>query len=166
MSDAGETDLPSRGRGLHLEEDWEERPPRKKREPADLDITPMIDVTFLLLIFFMVTSTMRPPASADLPPARTGAGTDSSSALIFTLVPRLDGDPQLEIPGGRTLPVPEAVEEGLIRTAVEEARDGLPPRTNVVVNADRDTPERLVADVLREVAKVEGVRYHVGVRDR
>jgi hypothetical protein len=26
---------------------------------ADLDITPMIDVTFLLLIFFMVTSTLQ-----------------------------------------------------------------------------------------------------------
>ena len=31
----------------------------KKKDEADLDITPMIDVTFLLLIFFMVTSTMQ-----------------------------------------------------------------------------------------------------------
>mgnify|MGYP003325625382 CR=1 FL=1 len=33
--------------------------PRKKLEDAEMDITPMIDVTFLLLIFFMVTSTMQ-----------------------------------------------------------------------------------------------------------
>ena len=43
--------------GLHADEVDEE----------DLDITPMIDMTFLLLIFFMVTSTMKPDEVLDIP---------------------------------------------------------------------------------------------------
>ena len=41
---------------------------KKKNEDADLDITPMIDVVFLLLIFFMVTSTMDDQKAANVPP--------------------------------------------------------------------------------------------------
>ncbi len=39
---------------------------KKKAEEADLDITPMIDVTFLLLIFFMVASKMDPQKQANV----------------------------------------------------------------------------------------------------
>ena len=59
---------------------------RRKLDAGDLDITPMIDVTFLLLIFFMVTSTMKPPATADVPPARYGVGTESDEAVTITVV--------------------------------------------------------------------------------
>lgn len=42
-----------------IEEDEEDFVlPRKKREDDEMDITPMIDITFLLLIFFIVCSTM------------------------------------------------------------------------------------------------------------
>ena len=56
------------------EEDDDGVPPRKKREDGELDMTPMVDVTFLLLIFFMVTasfslqkSIQMPRQSSDLP---------------------------------------------------------------------------------------------------
>ena len=34
--------------------------PRRKRDDDEMDITPMIDITFLLLIFFVVASKMDP----------------------------------------------------------------------------------------------------------
>lgn len=56
------------------DEDDDGVPPRKKREDGELDMTPMVDVTFLLLIFFMVTasfslqkSIQMPRQSSDLP---------------------------------------------------------------------------------------------------
>ena len=47
---------------------------RRKRRPA-ITITPLIDVVFLLLIFFMVSTTFGEPAAIDitLPAAETGA---------------------------------------------------------------------------------------------
>lgn len=48
--------------------------PRQKRDQGELDMTPMVDVTFLLLIFFMVTASFSlqksirvPQQNSDLP---------------------------------------------------------------------------------------------------
>ncbi len=51
---------------LHDEED-EELPPRKQRDDGELDMTPMVDVTFLLLIFFMVTASFSLQKSIQMP---------------------------------------------------------------------------------------------------
>lgn len=45
-----------------------------KAEEADMDITPMIDVTFLLLIFFMLSNSMANPTPMDVPTAVYGRG--------------------------------------------------------------------------------------------
>ena len=50
-----------------------------------MDITPMIDITFLLLIFFLVCSTMSQATSVKLPPARHGKGVDEKTAVIITI---------------------------------------------------------------------------------
>ena len=64
-------------KGIDDTDDDEEEPPvafgKKEKIPEDeLDMTPMVDVTFLLLIFFMVTASFtlqkslpQPPASSD-----------------------------------------------------------------------------------------------------
>jgi len=52
---------------------------RKKREEEELDMTPMVDVTFLLLIFFMVTAAFSLQKSIEMPRQQTDA---PSSAVI------------------------------------------------------------------------------------
>ena len=64
-------------KGIDDDDEEEEEPPvsfgKKEKIPEDeLDMTPMVDVTFLLLIFFMVTASFtlqksipQPPASSD-----------------------------------------------------------------------------------------------------
>jgi biopolymer transport protein ExbD len=46
--------------------------PRPMRDDSEMDITPMIDIVFLLLIFFLVSSKMTAEATVDLPTARHG----------------------------------------------------------------------------------------------
>ena len=55
--------------------------PKRPREESDMDITPMIDITFLLLIFFIVASKMEESAKVDLPPARAGAEVNAAEGL-------------------------------------------------------------------------------------
>ena len=43
-------------------------PPSKKRSDDELDMTPMVDVTFLLLIFFMVTAAFALQKVLPVPP--------------------------------------------------------------------------------------------------
>ncbi|TWU57221.1 ExbD/TolR family protein [Rubripirellula reticaptiva] len=58
--------------------------PRKKRDDDEMDITPMIDITFLLLIFFVVCSTMDPTKIGTIPEAENGlAIAAKNSAVIF-----------------------------------------------------------------------------------
>lgn len=46
---------------------------RTKRPEEEMDMTPMVDVTFLLLIFFMVTAAFSLQKSIEMPPQRTEA---------------------------------------------------------------------------------------------
>lgn len=58
--------------------------PRKKRGEDEMDITPMIDITFLLLIFFIVCSTMDPTKIGTIPEADNGLAISAKdSAVIF-----------------------------------------------------------------------------------
>ncbi|MAI30612.1 MAG: biopolymer transporter ExbD [Rubripirellula sp.] len=74
--------------------------PRKKRDDDEMDITPMIDITFLLLIFFIVCSTMDPTKIGTIPEADNGlAIAAKNSAVIFinpgagdeVILSRMDG---------------------------------------------------------------------------
>jgi biopolymer transport protein ExbD len=53
---------------------WVARRPRQKTEEAEMDMTPMIDVTFQLLIFFMLTNSLVNPAPISVPEAAHGRG--------------------------------------------------------------------------------------------
>ncbi len=52
---------------------------------GEFDITPMIDVVLLLLIFFMVSARMAPSANAKLPKAKNGELASARDAVVLTL---------------------------------------------------------------------------------
>ena len=57
----------------------------KTFEETEMEITSMIDLTFLLLIFFLVAGKLDPAASLTLPPARYGMPVVEKSSIIITL---------------------------------------------------------------------------------
>ena len=59
------------------------RPPLKQED--EVDMTPMIDCVFLLLIFFLVSSIPDTKTAVKLPPARHGAAADPSIAVFVTV---------------------------------------------------------------------------------
>jgi biopolymer transport protein ExbD len=58
---------------------------RSKLEETEMDITPMIDITFLLLIFFIVASKMDTPASAELPNAVANKPVMADKAIVINI---------------------------------------------------------------------------------
>lgn len=68
-------------------EEGEIMPARKRPEDGDLDITPMIDITFLLLIFFIVTSNLQQQTAAQMPEAKNCTSVSSLDSAVITLVP-------------------------------------------------------------------------------
>ena len=54
-----------------------------EEEEEELDMTPMIDMTFLLLIFFMVTSSVTPMANLQLPSSKTGRAEETAVRVVL-----------------------------------------------------------------------------------
>ena len=67
------------GTPLPIEDDEEDDEvlPRKARPEEEMDMTPMVDVTFLLLIFFMVTAAFSLQKSIEMPRQQTDAPSTS-----------------------------------------------------------------------------------------
>ncbi len=61
------TDMPTLPPSLQADDGEDDPPKRAKRKEDELDMTPMVDVTFLLLIFFMVTASFSLQKSMSMP---------------------------------------------------------------------------------------------------
>jgi biopolymer transport protein TolR len=134
---------------------------RQEPEDEDLDITPMIDVTFLLLIFFMVTSTMQQEAQLQVPPARHGEGVSADTAILITIASK-DDEPAIYLGDGM---VGSPVDVSQIGPYVDAGiREG---KNVVIIKADRELPSGFVEDVARTANEVKGIdKFYVGIQDK
>jgi biopolymer transport protein ExbD len=143
--------------------------PRRRIVDTDeeMDITPMIDITFLLLIFFLVASKIDAGSEVTLPLAKNGTAVTIKNASVlsmyggtpaFTDVYIGEGDNKQKINAADPI-----VQEELIVGFIEQAAQAQPPKTQVILRADKGTKHREVARVLRALGQVEGVSAYVAV---
>lgn len=136
---------------------------KRKENPEDgeLDITPMIDITFLLLAFFVVVSKMDPQAAVDLPKASFGLSVQDKECVVLIVALDESGksanvfagrskDPELTIQGAD----PETIEEG-IGNYVQEQLSAHPELTSILIKAEGNVRVGDVEMVKRGVAKAE-----------
>ncbi len=133
--------------------------PKKKPADGELDITPMIDVTFLLLIFFMVASTMKPGGEEQLAPAKHGKGVNPESMIqLGVLAPTSEGaTPVIKIDGREV-----TLEE--VTAHIREHAQATEPQ--ILIRADRDVPNGFLAEVYKACREVEGVQFHQAVEEK
>lgn len=134
---------------------------KKAASEADLDITPMIDVVFLLLIFFMVTSTMDNRRQNDVPPSTHGLSVDSTTAITLTINRPTDpnADPVILLSDGKTEGTLEDVKAD-VEAAVAAGK------TKVILKADRDATNGFNFKVMQKANEVEGIQFYFEVRDK
>ena len=138
---------------------------QKSREDAEMDITPMIDITFLLLIFFLVCSTPDQQTAIELPKARHGKGVGERNSVMITISDEgIDSAPIYLADGkvGESLPEDPDTQKEMIREAVEKGRQD-ENKENVLIKADRNVAYRDVAKVVKAVSRVEGAKIHLAV---
>ncbi len=150
--------------------------PKRKRNPDDgeLDITPMIDVTFLLLAFFVVVSRMDPQATVDLPKASFGFSIPDKNCvtLVVTLDESGEGfdcflgrsmNPETRIPA-----VDPEDQEALIGEYVENELSRYPQKSAILIKAEGDVKTGAVQLVKRGVSQSELAKtrkIHIGVNE-
>src|SRR5690242_4485048 len=98
-------------------------PRRRLKLDNTLDITPMIDVTFLLLIFFLVSSQRDPQEAVNLPPAEYGEGVGTKQSVTISVAAGdRPGSALVYLADGKVgepLTGDESSQEAQIRSAVE-----------------------------------------------
>ncbi len=111
---------------------------KKRREVVGLEITPLIDVVFLLLIFFMLSTTfvVSPGIRINLPKARSEPVQHKTQDVRV----KIDAKGTLFFADRRASP------EDLDARFREAARAN--PDTLVIIEADGNTPHRYVVDVM------------------
>ena len=65
-------------------------------EKADINLTPMLDVVFILLIFFVVTASFIKDSALDV---TLPAGLDGPAIAITSIVIKIEGDDSFHING-------------------------------------------------------------------
>jgi len=154
--------MTNRGPIIDSDSEGEERlTPIKRRLDDELDMTSLIDVVFLLLIFFMVSSTMKGTPDIDTPEAHFGTGVVERAASIVTVRRAgLGGLPLIILGDGIGA---EGDFEDVYKYVADGARAG---KSHVIIKAERDIPHGFVQKVAKAVARVENVRLNIGVQEK
>ncbi|MCA9101876.1 MAG: biopolymer transporter ExbD [Pirellulales bacterium] len=140
-------------------------PRRPLQQEEELDITPMIDVTFLLLIFFLVCSIPDAQTSVELPTAEYGTGVVAKRAVIIT-VADVEGTGKVEVyladgKEGEPLPDDDAIQAAAIQQAVEAGQ--LEGKNDVLIKAARTVRHRDVSRIASAATQVENVTLNYAV---
>ena len=126
---------------------------RRRREEATIELTPLIDVVFLLLIFFLLTSAMSKPTEAtspessipiELPEAQSGSRSITGSPVILTLTQ----DGRVELEGGDAPLEGDSVEAKLIEL---HKRD---PQAQILLRGDQGATHGRVIELLDSVKQI------------
>lgn len=133
---------------LDLDEDDEPfRLARKSREPEDMDITPMIDITFLLLIFFVVTSKMDPSQTGNLPTADAGLSVSAKDSAVLFVAPGTDSAIVSDITGKEFSKDEERLTAEIVEYITEELDRG---KNQVMILGDENVK-------VSEVTKIQQI---------
>lgn len=112
----------------------------REEEEATLDMTPMLDIVFIMLIFFIVTTSFVKEAGIDVNRPEASQATTKPSANIFIAI-RENGEVWMD---RRQVDV-ERVAANLERLLAEQ------PTDMVVIQADKDARHGVVVKVMDQI---------------
>ena len=143
---------------------------KMRRIGISIDMTPMVDVAFLLLIFFMTTTQFRPPEKdqINLPDSNSPAKSPESDIITISVtspkpennnvsvvrVTWRQGDNEID----RVIP-PESVKTDL--GAVLSTARAANPRSRVLVKMDKDAQFGVMADMMGAFQESNATRFNV-----
>ncbi len=129
----------------------------KRRVGIRIDMTPMVDVAFLLLIFFMVTTVFRTPKALEINLPPKDAKVDVAESKTLTL--RMLADGRLYWKRG-------AATNPWNRSSADEVKNVLQPFAGqseliVVVKIDRETEFERMVTALDELHAAKLTRFSI-----
>jgi biopolymer transport protein ExbD len=116
------------------------RKPIREAEQAEIDITPMMDIVFIMLIFFIVTTSFVKEAGIDVNKPEAAQAQKKPSATIFIAI-RANGEIWMD---KRPVDV-ERVSANIERLRAES------PTDTIIVQADKEAKHGVVMEVMDQI---------------
>jgi biopolymer transport protein ExbD len=131
----------------------------KKRIGIAIDMTPFVDIGFLLLIFFMTTSSFKPPdpITVALPASHSEFKVPESDVLVVYV--GVDGTIACKV-GLSAAVEADYVEVKDLATYVLNKRLGN-MRLRLAIRADKDVPYGVMADVMKAMQASQTLRFNL-----
>lgn len=113
---------------------------QRPRDEAELDITPMLDIVFIMLIFFIVTTSFVKESGIAINTPQASSATDQENVNIFIGI-TADGEIWID-----QRPVdPRSVRAIVARLHAEK------PQGSVIIQSDEASTTRILVDVMDQV---------------
>ena len=127
------------------------------RKKIHIDMTPMVDVAFLLLIFFMTTTQFKAPeqVAVQLPKSRSEIHVPETGTIILTV----NRTGQLFISSEKATDTQELAPDNVVEAIVSWR--GRNPGAIVVLKADKDADFGVVADLMDALAQAKTMRFNL-----
>ena len=128
-----------------------------RRSSVRIDMTPMVDVAFLLLIFFMSTTQFKPPEriAVQLPLSSSEIHVPETDTIILTV----NREGQFFISTENVAEIQEVPREELVNALV--AWRSRNPGAVVILKGDRSAPFGDVADLMDALANAKTLRFNL-----
>jgi biopolymer transport protein ExbD len=128
-----------------------------KRIGIRIDMTPMVDVAFLLLIFFMSTTQFKPPEAVAirLPASSSEIHIPETRTILLTVT----REGQIYISSELATDAQEIAGEDLVGAVV--AWRSRNPDAVVVVKGDRDADFGVIADLMDALGQAKTLRFNL-----
>ncbi|SHF52313.1 biopolymer transport protein ExbD [Modicisalibacter ilicicola DSM 19980] len=127
---------------------------RHRQESVDVNLTPLIDVVFLLLIFFMVSTTFDTRQALELTLPQSDSATASDTSPVTLSITRA-GEYRL---GEQTLSSAQVLRDALATQAASAREHGL------VIEADARATHEAVVTALDQAAALGIRRVRIATR--
>jgi biopolymer transport protein ExbD len=132
-------------------------PRTKSHSRVRVDMTPMVDVAFLLLIFFMSTTQFKPPeqVSVALPASSSEIRVPETGTILMTV----NRDNEIFISSEQSVEVERLTKDELFDAIV--AWRGRNPGAVVILKGDKDADFGTVSDVMDALARAKTLRFNL-----
>ena len=143
---------------------------KKRRIGIAIDMTPMVDVAFLLLIFFMCTTQFKPPEKDKITLPESNSEAKSPESEIITLAvtgpkPEYGNQSRIRViyrRGGEEVAqelTPDQVATDL--AAVLRTARTANPSARMIVKMDKDATYGIMADMMKALQDAKAPRFNV-----
>lgn len=133
---------------------------KPKRVGISIDMTPLVDIGFLMLIFFMSTTVFKPPEKDQINLPESQSEIKTPEGHVITISVTSDNRMSIEYRAGGKRQNPYLANAEDLRSHLRAARVAN-PRAYILVKADQDSSYGMMQDVMTVLQEENATRFNI-----